>query len=344
VTVAQGTLRTATIDIHLLRCQAQYYYSNGLARTTQSTCPQRFQSFCHAIQASSSPASEVTLILFAAHLASEKISYATIKVYLAAVRNTHVAAGLLSHFQQQLTPRLQLTLKGIKKHQATTQPARTRLLIMLDIMNSIKNLLSSQPNSYLHIMIWVACCLAFFGFLRVSEFTVPGDNQFDESCHLSLNSVSIDSRDKPTQLKITIKQSKTDPFRRGIDIYVGAMGNSICPLRGILPYLALRGNHPGPLFIFKDGRSLTSLRFCTELNNILQQLHLKQCNYNTHSFRIGAATSTRQANIPDSYIRMLGRWKSDAYLSYIRTSPQELATVSKYVYYIRIPQAVTQSQ
>jgi len=108
-TVAQGTLRTATIDIHFLRRQAQYYYSYGLARTTQSTYSvgqQRFQSFCHAIQASSSPASEATLILFAAHLASEKISYATIKVYLAAVRNTRVAAGLHSHFQQQLTPRL----------------------------------------------------------------------------------------------------------------------------------------------------------------------------------------------------------------------------------------------
>jgi len=197
-TVTQGTLRTATIDIHLLRRQAQYYYSNGLARTTQSTYSlgqQRFQSFCHAIQASSSPASEVTLILFAVHLASEKISYV---VYLAAVRNTHVAAELHSHFQQQLTPRLHVTLKGIKKRQATTQPARTRLLNMLDIMSSIKKLLSSQPNSYLYIMIWEACCLAFFGFLRVSEFTVPGDNQFDESCHLSLNSVAIDNRDKPT--------------------------------------------------------------------------------------------------------------------------------------------------
>jgi len=82
-------------------------------------------------------------------------------------------------------------------------------------------------------MIWAACFLAFFGFLRVSEFTMPGDNQFDESCHLSLNSVAIDNRDKPTELKITIKQSKTNPFCRGVDIYIGATENSICPLRGI---------------------------------------------------------------------------------------------------------------
>ena len=103
---------------------------------------------------------------------------------------------------------------------------------------------------------------------------MPEDNQFDESYHLSLNSVAIDNRDKATQLKITIKQSKTDPFRSGVDVYIGTMGDYVCPLRGILPYLALRGNHPDPLFIFKDDRSLTRLHFCTELNDILQQLHL----------------------------------------------------------------------
>jgi len=185
------------------------------------------------MHASYSPASEATLILFAAHLALEKILYATIKVYLAVVCDTYVAAGLHSHFQQQLTSRLQLTLEGIKKHQATRQPDRTRLPITLDIMNCIKDLLSSQPSSYLHIMIWEACCLAFFGFLRVSKFTMLGDNQFDELCHLSLNSVTIDNRYKPTQLKITIKQSKTDPFCRGVDICIGTTEDYICPLGGI---------------------------------------------------------------------------------------------------------------
>ena len=55
-----------------------------------------------------------------------------------------------------------------------------------------------------------------------------------------------------------------------------------------------------------------------------------QC-YNTHSFRIGAATTARQANIPDAIIKMLGRWKSDAYQSYIKTPPQELSKLSKYL-------------
>ena len=49
----------------------------------------------------------------------------------------------------------------------------------------------------------------------------------------------------------------------------------------------------------------------------------------TLSFQIGAASSARSASIPDSQIQVLGRWKSDAYKSYIRTPLSDLADLSK---------------
>ena len=60
----------------------------------------------------------------------------------------------------------------------------------------------------------IACCLPFFGFLRVSEFTTPNLTDYDQSVHLSLQDVSIDNRENPSVLKVNIKQSKTDPFLR----------------------------------------------------------------------------------------------------------------------------------
>ena len=149
--------------------------------------------------------------------------------------------------------------------------------------------------------------------------------------HLMMYSVSLDTRDNPHMLKITIKQSKTDPFRKGVDIYLGATGHTLCHIRGILPYLALRGSHRGPLFLLEDGRGLTHQLFSTSLHNLLSELKRDTRNYSTHSFQIGAATSAKNANIPDTFIKMMGHWRSDVYQRYIKTPPGELAKLSKYL-------------
>ena len=278
-------------------------------------------------------ASEATLILFTTHLATQNISHSTINVYLSAVQHMHISAGVHNFFneKEQLTPCLQLTIKRIQKSQASAKPSRIRLPITLKIMGDIKALLSEQPHSYTSIMIWAACCIAFFGFLLVSEFTIPANDQYDESCHLSFNSISVDNRSNPQQLRISIKQSKTDPFSKYVDIFLRTTGDSVCPVKGILPYLAIRGDHKGPLFILQNGRYLTRQHFSSALEGLLKQLHINTHCYNTHSFWIGVATTARQANVQDSLINMMGSWKSDAYLSYIRTPPQELAKVSKYL-------------
>ena len=49
------------------------------------------------------------------------------------------------------------------------------------------------------------------------------------------------------------------------------------------------------------------------------------------SFCIETTTTARQAHIPDTIIKMLGRCKSDAYQSYIPTPLQELSKLLKYL-------------
>lgn len=178
-------------------------------------------------------------------------------------------------------------------------------------------------------MIWAACCLAFFGFLRVSEFTVPGVGSYDSYCHLSLQDIAIDNKNNPRLLQLVLKQSKTDPFRKGVKIYIGATDSTVCPVKAVLAYLAMRGSQTGPLFITQTGKGLTRQIFSTALDSLLAELNLDTQHYNTHSFRIGAATSAMQAKIPDTYIQMMGRWQSDAYQRYIKTPPTELAKLSK---------------
>ena len=97
---------------------------------------------------------------------------------------------------QQLTPQLQ-ALKGIQK---LNQPPRVPVHINPSTMENMKRLLLQKPPSYDNVLIWAACCLAFFGFLWVSEFTVPAQNQYDHTTHLSISDVSIDNKDSPQLL------------------------------------------------------------------------------------------------------------------------------------------------
>ena len=83
-------------------------------------------------------------------------------------------------------------------------------LYTLQIKQSINNLFIKQPQSY--------CYLAFFSFLRVNKFTISSDTNYDKECHLSLADVSVDDCNNPQLLRVKIKQSKTDPFQRGVDL------------------------------------------------------------------------------------------------------------------------------
>ena len=88
-------------------------------------------------------------------------------------------------------------------------------------------------------MIWAACTLCFFGFLRSGEITVPLDNGYDPGAHVSFTDVAIDDRSNPKLMRIRIKASKMDPYCKEVDIFVGRTGDNICPISAMLAYLAI---------------------------------------------------------------------------------------------------------
>lgn len=57
-------------------------------------------------------------------------------------------------------------------------------------------------------LLWAVCCLAFFGFLRVGDFTAPSARHFDSTVHLCFQDLAIDNPRSPTMLQVTLKQSR----------------------------------------------------------------------------------------------------------------------------------------
>ena len=101
-------------------------------------------------------------------------------------------------------------------------------------------------------MLRAACCLGFFCFLRSAEMCTPSDTGYDPTVHLSLSDVSVDNPKAPSIRRLIIKQSKTDPFWKGISLFIGKTSNDICPVTAMLNYLLSRVSKAGPLFVFKD--------------------------------------------------------------------------------------------
>ena len=110
-------------------------------------------------------------------------------------------------------------------------------------------------------MLWAAACTGFFCFLRAGEFTVPSAGAYDREVHLSLNDLATDCHSNPSLFRVRIKQSKTDPFRQVVDVYLGATGTAICPVHALWAYLEKRGPSLGPLFLFHSGTQLTRAAF-----------------------------------------------------------------------------------
>ena len=143
-----------------------------------------------------------------------------------------------------------------------------------------------------------------------------------------MTDISVDSISNPSYVSLFLRRSKTDTFGVGSTIYLGLVSGVICPVEALLAYIVLRGNGPGPLFIFQDGSPLTRTALVQAVRDALQPHNLDVSGFNGHSFRMGAATTAAACMVPDSLIQVLGRWKSTAFTTYIRTPKESLISVS----------------
>ncbi len=50
---------------------------------------------------------------------------------------------------------------------------------------------------------------------------MASDASFDPATHFTFKDITVDDPSNPSLLKLRLKASKTDPFRKGVDIVVG---------------------------------------------------------------------------------------------------------------------------
>ena len=96
----------------------------------------------------------------------------------------------------------------------------------------------------------MACCMAFCGFLRAGEITVTSLKEYDPDGPLS---ACLDSQTDPTVVRVHIKESKTNPFRKGVYVNLGRMENELRPVAAISAFLVVQCREASPFFHFASG-------------------------------------------------------------------------------------------
>lgn len=261
------------------------------------------------------------------HLADRGLKHTTIKSYLAAVRSLHVDAGL-PHTSIE-SPTTHRIFRGIKMVMGDKRVPK--LPITLSILQRLSAVGGDTQDLY-NANFDAACKLAWAGFLRCGEFTIPEGAKFNPLSHLSRSSVEfIPSFDNPTHVRLSLPASKTDPFRSGVTILIARApaGSTTCPVSALRHLFILDPKEPtAPLFSDKLGAPLRRKSFIATLKSRLAQINLDESKYSGHSFRRGAATSAACIGYSDFEIQLLGRWRSDCYKLYIDTPPDRTLHLS----------------
>ena len=214
-------------------------------------------------------------------------------------------------------PEVRISKEG---DQQTCFPPDPRLPITKNILDRIL-LVGAMKGDRDAQGFMAAAALGYYGFMRISELFISkgAPNQ-----GLRLRNVSVSDG----TLSLRLESSKGDKEGRGAFISIAPTGERGCPLRLLTGYLASRTRWTAdePLFLLEDGSPMGAAWFRAKLKQSCEEAGFIG-NFNGHSLRIGAATDAFHKGLPPYTIKMLGRWRSNAYLQYLQPSSSGLAAV-----------------
>ena len=258
------------------------------------------------------PISPPVLALFIAYLFDKLYAPSTVRTYVSALGYSH---KLLTFPDPTKVFYICQMLKGYHKIGFRLD---TRLPITLPILNRLLSATSELQGSHYQIIQFKAMCsLAFYAFLRLGEITVVPKRGSNLPLQLYQLTKLLNPAGDIVSYKVTFGNFKHRYNERPFSIIVSRQQNS-CPVTLLTSYLTLRGIGPGPLFMTVDGSPVSRAWFSNQLSLAIQLCGLAPSRYKGHSFRIGAASHAAEQGFSDAQIRLLGRWKSNAFHKYIR--------------------------
>ena len=265
------------------------------------------------------PASPYAISLYITYLYKCGYLTSTIQLHLSAISYKHKLHGIHKDHLPTKSFCIKQLLKSFKKSENHTPKRKPINKYMLSaIINSIDRSNIPLYNKYLY---GAAFSLLYHAALRSCELCYT-----PYSAHsLLLHHIKLKQRDGKLYLKLRLPSYKHSVCKP-TPILVRATSSNICPVSLYSQYTQQRGSGSGLAFLHESGAPLTRNQLAQFLKSQIASLGFDPCHYNTHSFRIGKATDMYRAGYSDRQIAISGRWRSNAFLKYIRPSAIAMPT------------------
>jgi hypothetical protein len=273
-----------------------------------------YNEYCAQNHLVSYPASEETLMGFAFSFAGCKAG-ATVRVYISMLKKEHGRRKMSWEGGQQLEAVLKYVEKATPSSSRRPQrdPVTTR---MLQLLVTDLDLEQSEDTA-----VYAVATAAFFGQLRLGEILSPTQDAYSPKAKnlptVADLHISKDPECSPTLFLPVTKTTST----RGDTVALPKQSAPLDPITAVTLHIqssSLLPHHPIASY-YKGGRRylLTKDKFLRRCNSVWSRHGYNR--FTGHSFRIGGTTYYLLKHRDPMVVKVLGRWKSDAFLRYWRS-------------------------
>ena len=188
----------------------------------------------------------------------------------------------------------------------------------------------------------------FFCLLRKSNALPASLNSFcpGKHLHVARQDFSLAPQGLPYGLVVNLRWSKTIQYRERalLCLLPKLPGHPLCPVTALAAAFALDPlpHREGPAFWLSHigvWKPLTYPTFLTRFRTLLSALGRDPASFAAHSFRRGGASWAFAQGLPGEFIKILGDWRSQAYLGYL-----EIPMASKFQAISRFAQGLSSGQ
>lgn len=300
-----------------------------------NSCTSRYIAFCKIRQLQPWPVDPIVLCGWI-HRLMCTISSNSLRSYLAAVKYTQHNLGHAWHLDKNES--IRRTIRTVKRRFPSITKG-VKMPITLGILRKILPLLPGWPLTMSHEdhMFATASIIAVTCFLRGGEFLTHTKS---DRAVLRFSNIMVRTIKDIETLVVAVTQPKTRWWMVSVD--VPAFGACTGPFNPTTrwkdyiqqsPMLKACKAHPDstPAFHFANGRPLTRDYMAKRTLLMLKQANIETvdstgaaCTVLAASWRAGAVRSAWDANISETLIMELGRWRSNAWQHYLLLSSLDL--------------------